>query len=343
MPIKVWPGTPYPLGATWTGNGVNFALFSENAIGRGRLPFRQRRLADTESVRVRMTEHTDQVWHVFLPEIKPGQHYGYRVYGPYNPEKGQRFNASKLLARSVLQGHQRRHRMGHRRCTPTRWAARTRTSRATTATTPAGCPRASSSIRPSTGATTSRPRTPLHRSIIYEAHVKGFTKLNPDVPEKDARHLRRAGQRGVRSTTSRNWASRRSNCCPSISTSRTSTSSKRDSRTTGATTHLSYFAPHHSYAERRAGQRHGARVQDDGEEPPRGGHRGHPRRGLQPHRRGQPPRADARASRASTTRVITGWCRTTRVSTWISRAAATRSTCCIRRCCAWWSIPCATG
>ena len=92
-PIKVWLGTPYPLGATWLGEGVNFSVFSESATGVDLCLFES---IDTpeEQIRIRMTEHTDQVWHVFLPDVRPGQLYGYRVYGPYAPDRGMRFNAS---------------------------------------------------------------------------------------------------------------------------------------------------------------------------------------------------------------------------------------------------------
>jgi hypothetical protein len=95
--IKVWQGEPYPLGATLTAEGVNFALFSEDATGVDLCLFcasDPRR----EVTRVRMTEHTDQVWHCFLPGIGAGQLYGFRVYGPYQPEEGHRFNGAKLLS-----------------------------------------------------------------------------------------------------------------------------------------------------------------------------------------------------------------------------------------------------
>src|SRR5438128_1021863 len=95
-PIKTWLGYPYPLGATWLGNGVNFALFSEHATSVDLCLFDSMEAPD-ENVRIPVTEHTDQVWHVFLPEAHPGQIYGYRVSGPYEPELGMRFNSSKLL------------------------------------------------------------------------------------------------------------------------------------------------------------------------------------------------------------------------------------------------------
>jgi len=94
--MKVWPGNPYPLGATWDGSGVNFALFSENATGVELCLF-DRPNQGRETTQVRMTEQTAQVWHVYLPEARPGQFYGYRVHGPYNPAEGHRFNPAKLL------------------------------------------------------------------------------------------------------------------------------------------------------------------------------------------------------------------------------------------------------
>ena len=181
MPIKVWPGTPYPLGATWQGNGVNFALFSENATGVDVCLFDT--LEDEhETVRIRMTEHTDQVWHVFLPEIKPGQLYGYRVYGLYEPEKGMRFNASKLLldpyakavAGEVEWGPEV---FGYELGGEEEDLARDFRDSA------AFMPKAVVIDPAFDWSDDKSPCTPLHRSIIYEAHVKGFTKLCPGVPE----------------------------------------------------------------------------------------------------------------------------------------------------------------
>src|SRR5947208_8393475 len=94
--VQTWPGKPYPLGATWLGNGVNFAIFSEHATGVELCLF-DNIDAPHENARVPLREQTGQVWHVFLPEVRPGQLYGYRVAGPYQPNRGLRFNDSKLL------------------------------------------------------------------------------------------------------------------------------------------------------------------------------------------------------------------------------------------------------
>ena len=92
---RLWPGKPYPLGATWDGSGVNFALFSEHAERVELCLFDDK--GQREEQRVALPEQTDQVWHGYLPEARPGLLYGYRVYGPYKPEEGHRFNPNKLL------------------------------------------------------------------------------------------------------------------------------------------------------------------------------------------------------------------------------------------------------
>src|SRR5262249_23648435 len=99
----IWPGKPYPLGATWDGEGVNFALFSQHATGVELClfdrpsPSSRSRAAPPEREHISMVEHTDNVWHVYLPGVRPGLLYGYRVSGPYEPTKGHRFNSHKLL------------------------------------------------------------------------------------------------------------------------------------------------------------------------------------------------------------------------------------------------------
>ncbi|MGH7619266.1 MAG: glycogen debranching protein GlgX, partial [Gemmatimonadaceae bacterium] len=94
--MRVWPGVPYPLGATWDGQGVNFALFSENATAVELCLFGHED-DGVESDKITLPERTDQVWHCYLPDVRPGQFYGYRVHGPYDPINGNRFNPAKLL------------------------------------------------------------------------------------------------------------------------------------------------------------------------------------------------------------------------------------------------------
>ena len=92
--MKIWPGKPYPLGATWDGMGVNFALFSENASAVELCLFDGE---GQQTTILQLKEKTNHVWHCYLPELLPGQLYGYRVHGPYEPQAGHRFNPAKLL------------------------------------------------------------------------------------------------------------------------------------------------------------------------------------------------------------------------------------------------------
>jgi isoamylase len=92
---RVQEGQPFPLGATWDGLGVNFALFSANATKVELCLFDDR--GEREIERIEMPEYTDEVWHCYLPEARPGTIYGYRVHGAFAPEEGHRFNPNKLL------------------------------------------------------------------------------------------------------------------------------------------------------------------------------------------------------------------------------------------------------
>ncbi|MEW6322902.1 MAG: glycogen debranching protein GlgX [Acidobacteriota bacterium] len=178
--MRLSSGSPYPLGATWDGLGVNFAIFSEHATAVELCLF-DTVGATAESVRIRLPEQTDMVWHGYLPDVRPGQLYGYRVHGPYDPAAGHRFNPAKLLvdpyakaiARTVrwsdaLFGYQIGHPDGD-------LAPDTRDSAA-------HAPLAAV-IDPSfTWGEDRPPRTPWHRTVIYEAHVKGLTMRHPAVP-----------------------------------------------------------------------------------------------------------------------------------------------------------------
>ena len=179
-PVKIWLGYPYPLGATWLGNGVNFAIFSENATSVDLCLF-DNIDAPQENIRIPMTEQTDQVWHVFLPDVRPGQLYGFRVYGPYDPERGQRFNSSKLLidpyAKAIAgQVNWADEMFGYVVGGPQEDLARDFRDDAW------GMPKAAVIDHAFDWGNDKRPSTPLHSSVIYEVHVKGFTRLCPDVP-----------------------------------------------------------------------------------------------------------------------------------------------------------------
>ena len=149
-PRAVWRGRPYPLGATWDGAGVNFALFSKHAerVELCLLDPRGRR----EIERVVLRERTDFIWHCYLPEARPGLLYGYRVHGPLDPDRGHRFDHNKLLldpyARMIQRGR-------------------------------------AQVVDPAfTWGDDRPPRTPWQDTVIYELHVKGFTQRHPEVPEQ---------------------------------------------------------------------------------------------------------------------------------------------------------------
>jgi isoamylase len=177
--MKTRPGHPYPLGATWDGSGVNFALFSENATGVELCLFGG---ADArEETRIPVTERTEQVWHVYLPESRPGQRYGYRVHGPYEPAQGHRFNAAKLLIdpyAKALDGTVRStdalfgYQVGHPEAD---LAPDDRDSAA-------GVPKSLVIDTAFTWGGDRPPRTPWNETIIYELHVKGFSVRCPSMP-----------------------------------------------------------------------------------------------------------------------------------------------------------------
>jgi glycogen operon protein len=182
MNTIVYPGEPFPLGATWDGNGVNFALYAENATGVDLCLFNPAN-EDSESIRIRVRERSNHVWHVYIPGIKPGQLYGYRVYGPYEPQNGHRFNPNKLLidpyAKAIsgtIQWHDALfgYELGH----PDADLSFSETDSAPY------IPK-SVVIDPSFDWGDDKPpKIPYHLSIIYEAHVRGFTKLHPDIPDE---------------------------------------------------------------------------------------------------------------------------------------------------------------
>ena len=174
----VWPGGPYPLGATWDGEGVNFAIYSEHAEKVELCLFDV--AGKREIQRVSLPEQTDMVWHGYLPEIRPGQLYGYRVYGPYDPANGQRFNHHKLLLDPYgKQVH------GHIEWSDAQFGYRLRHKQEDLSfdrrDDAAGMPKNRVIDSAFTWGNDAPPRIPWHQTLIYELHVKGFTMCHPDV------------------------------------------------------------------------------------------------------------------------------------------------------------------
>ncbi len=182
MNIISYPGRSYPLGATYDGRGVNFALFAEEATGV-ELCFFDKEMGAKEVHRLKIKERTHQIWHCYIPDMKPGQLYGYRVHGPYEPHNGHRFNANKLLidpyAKAIagtidwhdsLFGYILGHKDGDLSFNQDDSA-----------------PFVPKSVVVDTAFDWEgdrSPNIPYHKTIIYEAHLKGLTKLNEKIPKE---------------------------------------------------------------------------------------------------------------------------------------------------------------
>jgi isoamylase len=179
--MRVWPGKPYPLGATWDGAGVNFTLYSNHAT-RVELCLFDSVDDRVESHCIPLREQTDLVWHCYLPDVKPGQLYGFRVHGPYRPEQGHRFNSMKVLLDPYAKAIGR----------PLRWSdsmfgyevGHKHEDLSYSETDNADCAALACVVDPAFRWGNDAPlRTPWHKTLIYETHVRGFTMQHPDVPE----------------------------------------------------------------------------------------------------------------------------------------------------------------
>jgi len=179
---RIWPGRPTPLGATWDGEGVNFALFSEHAT-RVDLCLFARDDPARETLRVPLRERTNRIWHAYLRDVRPAQLYGYRVHGPYKPADGHRFNPHKLLLdpyAKAIDGS-------------VDWADAIFGYRIgdgeedlsfSDEDSAAFSPKSVVVDTAFTWGDDRPPQTPWSQSVIYECHVKGMTARHPDVPEE---------------------------------------------------------------------------------------------------------------------------------------------------------------
>jgi glycogen operon protein len=180
--MQAWPGRPHPLGATWDGQGVNFALFSEHAADVDLCLFDDGH-SDHETACIRLTERSNLIWHAYLPDVRPGQCYAYRVHGPYDPGAGYRFNANKLLldpyAKAItgtidwskaMFGYDPDHDEQDLSFNEANSAG--------------GLPKCIVIDPAFDWEGDVPPDRPLHETLIYEAHVKGLTMLHPDVPSE---------------------------------------------------------------------------------------------------------------------------------------------------------------
>ena len=179
MYLELWPGKVYPLGSCWDGKGTNFALFSENATGVELCLFDK----DNKETRLALNEVDNHVWHGYIPGVGPGQCYGFRVHGPFAPEEGHRFNPNKLLIDpytkaidgDVLNGPEN---FGYSWGDPNEDLSFSDTDNAHL------IPKSVVIDQSYDWEGDALLRTPFHETIIYETHVKGFTKQQPDIPEE---------------------------------------------------------------------------------------------------------------------------------------------------------------
>ena len=312
----VRPGVPFPLGPTWDGSGTNFSLFSENAERVELCLFDEH---DVEE-RVEVREHTVHNWHCYLPGVGPGQRYGYRVHGQWSPAEGRRFNAAKLLIdpyAKAIEG-------------PIRY------DRARTLAYAAGSRGRGRSDGFLTRDPTERRRRPLVR-------LGGRPHAQP--PLGGDRHLRAPRQRVHAAAPGGSRRPPRHLCGTRLRSGDRLPAGPGDHgrRAPPRAPHRRRAGPRRPRpvellgllddrlpraARRLRGDRHarraGARVQGDGEGAPSRGNRGDPRRRLQPHRRGEPPRPDALVPRRRQRGLLPARCPGIRATTWTSRARATR-------------------
>ena len=273
--MKVWPGSPYPLGASFDGAGVNFSLFSEVAHRVELCLFDE----PGNETRTDLPETTGHCWHGYFPGIEPGQRYGYRVHGPWAPEQGHRCNGAKLLLdpyAKAIDGD-------------VRWDE---------ALFPYPFSKGPDARNDSDSAPF-MPKCivhqpffdwsgdrqllrPWHETIIYELHVKGFTALRADIPAElrgtyaglmapaAIDHLRQLGVTAVELMPVHYFSQDRILLDRGLS------------NYWGYNT-IAFFAPHPGYVSDQRPGGAGGGIQADGEDPAPGRHRGDPGRGLQPY------------------------------------------------------------
>ena len=193
MARRLWPGRPHPLGATLQKQGANFALFSANAERVDLCLFSSDGKREVE--RVRMPEYTDQVWHCHLPDIQVGQLYGYRVYGPYTPERGHRFNHHKLLIDPYA-----RRLAGELRWDHANFGYRIGDARRDLSFDHRDSARfvpKSQVTAPLGPALEARPQIAWQDTVVYELHVRGYTIRHPEIPEAQRGTLAALGSKPV--------------------------------------------------------------------------------------------------------------------------------------------------
>ena len=316
----VRPAVAGPFGATWDGMGTGFRVWSGHATAITL----ELRTPDGRAVRVPMAEEDAGIWHVYVPGAGPGTRYGLRADGPFLPAIGHLFNPAKLLLdpyARLIDG-------------PLRWHDSLRGFHRTAAGDLHLDTRDSAADLPWAVVTDpafdwqgdAAPRVPWRETVIYEAHLKGLTELHPEVPralrgtylglasEPVVAHLKSLGVTAVE-------------LLPIHQAADNDHQARHGLTNYWGYATVGFFAP--GGALRPSGRRAGGRVPRDGAPTACRRHRGHPRRRLQPHRRGRPGGPHDELPRSRQRLVVPAWRPSHRGNTRTSPAAATRSTCAI--------------
>ena len=278
-------GLPYPLGATWDGLGVNFALFSANATKVELCLFEEGGRREVE--RITLPEYTDEVWHGYLPDARPGTVYGYRVHGPYEPSAGHRFNPNKLLIDPYA-----KQMIGHIEWNPALFGYQVESGDDTTFDERDSAPYAMKASVVDTAFTwrNGRRRIPWENTIIYEAHVRGLTKRHPALPEP-----LRGTYAGLASAEITGYLGSLGVSTVELLPVHTFVDDSylldKGLKNYWGYNSIGFFAPARRYAANADFAF--AEFKEDGGPSARCRARGDPRRGLQPHSRGQRARSDA--------------------------------------------------
>lgn len=192
--LRIAEGSPFPLGATWDGKGVNFALFSANATKVELCLFDEK--GEKETQRIELPEYTDEVWHVYVYGLEPGTVYGYRVHGPYEPEAGHRFNPNKLLLDPYAKAH-----VGELKWDPAvfGYTLNAEGDDLTFDERDSAPFMQKCQVVDQTFSWThpTRVRVPWEHTIFYETHVRGYTKRHPAIPESMRGTFEGLGQKEV--------------------------------------------------------------------------------------------------------------------------------------------------
>ena len=323
----VWPGKPYPLGAIWDGEGTNFSLFSEHASGVDLCLFDD----DGAETRIAVTERTAFNWHCYLPGVQPGQRYAYRVAGPYEPERGDRFNPAKLLIdpyAKAIEGAIGYDAANVLPYVPDGGDADLYLDDEDDADAIPKCVVVDEAFD---WEDDRRPNRAWSETVIYETHVKGFTKCNEDVSaELRGTYAGLASEPAIRYLTDLGVTA--VELLPGAPHRRREAVDRQGPlQLLGVQLDRVLRAARALRGHRDPG-RAGARVQGHGQ-------------GAAPRRASRssstsstttPPRATTSVrccrSAASTTRRTTGWSPTSPASTWTTPARGTRSTPCTRAC-----------